>query len=103
MQESIVFKRESMSERVCHDVNDRYEHLTKVGAGTYGYLSCLFFQQLFLRKIKSNILLIDFFSEVTKARCRLDPNQLVALKKIKDERETEGVSFIFYSIIVLLY
>lgn len=64
MQESILFKRQGISDWGCPDVNERYEHLSKVGAGTYG--------------------------EVHKARSKTDPNQLVALKKIKDERETEG-------------
>jgi hypothetical protein len=33
--------------------------------------------------------------EVNKAALKSDPSQIVALKKIKDETETEGVSFFF--------
>lgn len=101
MQESLVFKRKNISDWACQEVNNRYEYLAKVGAGTYGYLSSLLFHHFFHRKIRSNSVLIHFFSEVHKARSRSNPSQLVALKKIKDERETEGVSFIFSFKIIL--
>jgi cyclin-dependent kinase 12/13 len=64
MQEPNGYVRKSISEWACRDVNELYENISKVGSGTYG--------------------------EVNKARLRSNPTEIVALKKIKDESETEG-------------
>jgi len=64
MQEPKCYTRKSITTWACRDVNELYENISKVGSGTYG--------------------------EVNKARLKSDPSQIVALKKIKDESETEG-------------
>jgi len=64
MNQSTYNERKSLSSWPCKDVDALYEKISKVGSGTYG--------------------------EVNKARLRSNPNQLVALKKIKDQSETQG-------------
>jgi len=64
MEDKAPYKRCQIKDWACSDVNELYEKVAKVGSGTYG--------------------------EVAKARLKADSSQIVALKKIKDESETEG-------------
>jgi len=64
MNQSTYYERKNLSAWPCQDVDVLYEKIAKVGSGTYG--------------------------EVNKARLKADPSQFVALKKIKDQSETQG-------------
>mmetsp|Transcript_43040 Transcript_43040/g.49904 ORF Transcript_43040/g.49904 Transcript_43040/m.49904 type:complete len:330 (-) Transcript_43040:22-1011(-) len=64
MNSKVTFERKSVSTWSSRDVNQHYTGLEKVGSGTYG--------------------------EVHKAQAKDDPSKIVALKKIRDETETEG-------------
>jgi len=69
MNQSTYYERKNLSAWPCQDVDVLYEKIAKVGSGTYG--------------------------EVNKARLKADPSQFVALKKIKDQSETQGVPPLF--------
>lgn len=99
MHQSTYYERKTLANWSCQDVDSLYEKISKVGSGTYGYLYSPFpLFTLTFAPYSHNTHYSFYYSafannhrEVNKARLRSDPTKLVALKKIKDQSETQGV------------